>query len=892
LSYDERIRFARKNNFKNSIPTELYIVSDMKRIDLNSPKTVILAALLIFAALLILHSGKASAEKKVATTISERQSVESKVFSEFDDWIKRYLDGNFSDKREFIGSGEEIAFKRRELFKELIKTNPQAAIGKAVSENVQARLPVSITQLLEKNISANGDFNVYAVDDFDSAASINQPLEREIVIENVRYKAFVYGRKALMTTKLNVPIRGVALDDSMAVDENSVRKIEPSEYESRKVDASKIAENAVVADAGGKLIYFSGQKDFDKYVSDLKDWESKIAPDKTRSRLSPWTTGDKTMLFIRVDYPDRPGEPIDRFGQTLTASAAQNIIDGQVNDFYYANSYKKTTLRAVVTPVVRMPLPQTAYPRDNLFALVTDARNAALAAGFDTNGYDLDVVAYSYTPLHAFSGISPIGNKGALFNGSFTFKTVTHEIGHEYGLGHANLWRTDDGTPNGNGQNIEYGDDFDMMGRGNTQETHFNASYKRTLDWLTEENVQTVTQNGVYRIFAFDINTPNPQGIRVLKIKKDDVKDYWVDFRQLLTGIPNLMDGALIHWDYPFSFWRQTQLLDMQPDTQTLGDASLLIGQTFQDEKSGIKIKILGKGGTTPESLDIMVEFNYSIINGAPFDFDGDDKTDISIFRPSAGEWWYSRSSDGGNYAAQFGNSADKLVPGDYTGDGRADIAVFRPSNGEWFILRSEDGSYYSYPFGTNGDIPTVGDFDGDGKADSAVFRPSDTTWYIRRSSDGGFTIQQFGAAGDAPAVADYDGDGKSDIAIWRASVGEWWIQRSSNSSVEAFQFGNSSDKPVQGDYTGDGKADVAIYRPTSGEWFILRSEDFSYYSFPFGTNGDVPAAGDYDGDGRFDATVFRPSQSTWYVQRSTAGTLIQSFGQSGDRPVPNAFVP
>ena len=71
-----------------------------------------------------------------------------------------------------------------------------------------------------------------------------------------------------------------------------------------------------------------------------------------------------------------------------------------------------------------------------------------------------------------------------------------------------------------------------------------------------------------------------------------------------------------------------------------------------------------------------------------------------------------------------------------------------------------------------------------------------------------------------------------------------------------------------------------------------MRSEDFSYYSFPFGTNGDVPAPGDYDGDGKTDATVFRPTDSTWYVQRTTAGTLIQIFGISGDKPVPNAFVP
>src|SRR5690349_24696684 len=35
-----------------------------------------------------------------------------------------------------------------------------------------------------------------------------------------------------------------------------------------------------------------------------------------------------------------------------------------------------------------------------------------------------------------------------------------------------------------------------------------------------------------------------------------------------------------------------------------------------------------------------------AIPQAKPFDFDGDGKTDISIFRPSAGEWWYLRSSD------------------------------------------------------------------------------------------------------------------------------------------------------------------------------------------------------------------------------------------------------
>ena len=319
-----------------------------------------------------------------------------------------------------------------------------------------------------------------------------------------------------------------------------------------------------------------------------------------------------------------------------------------------------------------------------------------------------------------------------------------------------------------------------------------------------------------------------------------------------------------------------------------------LVGQTFYG-RWYVNDPGASNGFAVSRLFQFTVFGDAAAANHAPFDFDGDRKTDIGIFRPIAGasEWWINRSSNGSTLALQFGSSTDRITPADYTGDGKADIAFFRPASGEWYVLRSDDFSFFALPFGSNGDIPVPADYDADGKADFAVFRPSSSNWFISQSSGAPTRIFQFGVTGDVPVVADYDADGKADVGIFRQAAGgaEWWIQRST-AGILAMQFGANTDKAAQGDYTGDGKADIAIWRPATGEWFIVRSEDFSFYGFPFGANGDVVAPGDYDGDGKFDATVFRPSSATWFISRTTAGTQIVQFGANGDKPLPSAFVP
>ncbi len=269
-------------------------------------------------------------------------------------------------------------------------------------------------------------------------------------------------------------------------------------------------------------------------------------------------------------------------------------------------------------------------------------------------------------------------------------------------------------------------------------------------------------------------------------------------------------------------------------------------------------------------------------------DYDGDGKTDVSVFRPSDNSWYLNRSTAGFT-GYQFGAAGDKLAPADFTGDGKTDVAVWRPSDGVWYILRSEDNSFYAVSFGTNGDLPVPGDYDGDGKADQAVFRPSSGTWFLQRST-AGFSAAQFGASGDVPTAGDFDGDGKADIAVFRPTDGVWYRLNSSNGSFTAIQFGANGDLVAPADFTGDGKTDLAVFRPPSGTWYVLRSEDLSFYGVQFGTNGDLPAPGDYDGDGKADPTVFRPTDGNWYQLRSTSGFGAIHFGANGDLPTPNSF--
>lgn len=277
-------------------------------------------------------------------------------------------------------------------------------------------------------------------------------------------------------------------------------------------------------------------------------------------------------------------------------------------------------------------------------------------------------------------------------------------------------------------------------------------------------------------------------------------------------------------------------------------------------------------------------------------DYDNDDRTDPTVYRPSEGNWYVLNSSGGyfGQYIA-IGPS-DIFVPGNFDGDRSPDIAIWRDSTGDFYYLSSGTNTFETVHWGQSGDEPVARDYDGDGTTDCAVARRENgsITWIIRHSSDQQEVDITWGLSIDYVAPGDYDGDGLFDVGVYRPTPNNGqatFYVLGSRWGYMAAAFGLSNDLVAPGDYDGDGRTDYTVIRDngTNLVWYGLKSSTGAFWgdTFGLGNGADFPVQGDYDGDGKTDVAVWRSATGEFFIHNSTNGGLgYVVWGMNGDYPV------
>jgi len=554
-----------------------------------------------------------------------QQPIAEEPFAAFHDWAERYLSASASERAGMLAEGVTLAQARRAALKSLIQTDPERALELIVPQSVRQALPPEVVALLEERVTGKGRLAVLAALAEPGKEVDVVPTFRKAELGGREFDAFVYGRRLGEPTRAGIPLNGIAVDNVFAASENPLRILEPEEAAvvlanntealcSISSQPATVNQQPVVADVGGQTIFFcQPQHAIEENERIVAAEGGPPTGDGGDPEAATWTEGQKKLLLIRVDFPDLAGV-------NLTDLGAVTLINN-LNSFYTEMSYGRAGflsngLGSDFTPVFRMPQPAAYYGTNNYYdQLRADARAAAAAAGYTLANYNLDVMCFGAVPGWSWSGLGYVGAAGAWLRNSFGTGVAGHELGHNYGLNHANYWDTGGTSVIGAGASTEYGDSFDTMGSASAGNNHFSARYKNYLNWLTANEVITATSNGTYRIYAHD--NPSSPGLRGLKIVKNSSTNYWVEFRQKFTSNKWMMSGAGLRWAQSGN--QKSQLLDTTPGTTDgKNDSVIVIGRTFSDRVANIHLTPIGKGGTSPESLDVVVMLGAFPTNQVP----------------------------------------------------------------------------------------------------------------------------------------------------------------------------------------------------------------------------------------------------------------------------------
>lgn len=557
-----------------------------------------------------------------------RMPVAEPAFAAFRDWTDRLAAATPEEKHDLMVEGLALAEERRHQMADLIDRDPRRALELAVPEFVRRQLPEEIAAQLEERVSGRGDFFVIAAVAAPGKPLGVRPVERQVVLEDGReFSAFTYGRRELVPTRENIAVQGVALDGKLALNELPGRLMEPVEVADLRAEGvgeptcptsgeptAESEDETVVDWDGTEQTFFCGEKHaVDTLIAAAGD--ELFSGGSGVTAQSSATEGPKKLLIIRVDFPDAAGQVVS--DATLT-SLINNMASHWGAMSYGKMSWATHGNGSDFTPTLRLPNGHASYT--SFGTMLSAARAAASAAGFNYTNYTHEVVVTGDKPDVGFGGIAFVGARGAwLANGQWNLGVCSHEVGHNFGLNHAGFWNSDDGTTIGSGTAVEYGNPFDQMGGASSStDAHFGARQKNYLDWLVDADVVKITANGTTtsRIRAFDKSTA--AGDKAIAVDRSGTSnDYWIEYRQTYTDTNKWMkDGVLLNWGDVNINNMKPVLLDWTPGTGSKDDCPVLIGRTFSDTAAGIHITPVLRGADPDGVAWIDVTVNRGTFAG------------------------------------------------------------------------------------------------------------------------------------------------------------------------------------------------------------------------------------------------------------------------------------